>query len=108
MIDPLKSVFAAMPASQKARALAKLAYGLTICTRGAYPRGGGQEGSWERARALNEIQHRVMAQLQSLLEPGDAAFPDDVFVDVLFDFAKSGDGQGDLAWAFEMAIREVT
>ena len=86
----------------QARLLASLSHDLTIVAR-SYDGPEGREALSGILVALNELQHQITAQIGHLIG-NEERYPDDVFVEILFEHAeKSG-----LMPAFLRSIERVT
>jgi hypothetical protein len=86
--DEVKLAFLAESPERKLRIVSALAYNLTVGARGAYPGLVTEPQAATRLRSLNEVQHTVAAKLMNDLGGGSLGFPDEAFLDVLFDKAR--------------------
>ncbi len=95
------STLRAMPADQKLRVLALLAHNLTVAARAAYPGQVEPHLVTTKLPALNELQHTVTGRLMHLAAGDENGFPDDAFLEVLFEKAKRGDCEPELLHALD-------
>ena len=96
-------LFESLTHDEKARVLGQVAHFLTITARVVRT-----EGTPERQReqliAINEIQHRALAQMLAYQEARKERYPDrDIFV-IILDYAQNAGLQGDLQIALERAL----
>jgi hypothetical protein len=94
---------ASLTNDQKAELLAAVAHFLTITARGAYPGVDTPDGSFGRLMAFNETLHHLTSQIGSLTKH-HPLYPDDVFIQLLFEDAARGDCEQSLTRAFEQAL----
>jgi len=100
-IEAIKNYFSAIPAKQKMYFLALLAHDITVCARGSYPGEVQEEEVIKKLCALNEIQHNVTGQLVHMLANDNRSYPDETFIDIIFEKARDGDCEEDLIAAFK-------
>src|SRR5580704_3676599 len=99
---PAQTAYSALPPKGQTRFLAILAHEITVWARNAYPEiEKDREAAVSRLRAFNELQHKVGGQLIPVLEDDPKRYPDDVFVDILFDIARQASCEKQLAQEFE-------
>src|SRR5271154_5733446 len=80
----ISSRYLALDRQEQILLLAKLANRLTIVARDTYDLQGGVANA-VRLRAVNEAQHRILAQLLQVLTGDARRYPDDVFANILVD-----------------------
>jgi hypothetical protein len=83
MQTDLKARFTQLAKRDKQFVLAKLISNLTIASRAAYDSAESQR--FERMRAINEGIHTASNQLEAMLAEDSRHYPDDVFVQILFE-----------------------
>jgi hypothetical protein len=86
-IDEAIGRFESLSSDDKASALVQVAYHFTIAGRDVSIQGDCQEQR-DRLVALNEIQHKLVAQIQALLKNSSGRYPDKDFILVLEDVSK--------------------
>jgi hypothetical protein len=100
-MDPeVKTRFKKLTQTEKQYVLANVIHLLTISARDLY-----DVPDPERARKLeeiNEVIHTASGKLAELIADS-AQYPDDVFIDILYEVA--GDAQGAVSWAIETAFQ---
>jgi hypothetical protein len=79
--DQLAARYEALDLHHQQVFLAKLGEWLTLVGRGYYD----TEDGVSELRAVNEAMHRVLGQLQRMLDSNKHRYPDDVFANVLVD-----------------------
>src|SRR5262245_23597184 len=82
--DPI-AVYAGLTPQNRLRALARLAHGLTIMAREYYVPGTVDLTDPAAVREINELQHRVAAQVVALLDDHAMRFPDDVMAQIIME-----------------------
>jgi hypothetical protein len=97
--------FAGLPPQKQAHVLARLALDLTIHARCAYPGQVDERVAAGKLSAFNELQHTVAGHLTHLTAGDVRRYPDEVLVAILFDKARAGQCERDLAEAFERSLR---
>jgi hypothetical protein len=96
------NVLASLDNGDKLRLLANLAYNLTIIARDAYDETGLADA--DKLRSLNELQHRVLGELRSLIGgSSDRHLPDEVLAAMFFAERDDASLSRLLAHAFERA-----
>jgi hypothetical protein len=98
--DQVRKWFLKLPASSKPLLVALLSHNLTVAARASYPGQISSEAVASRFRTFNELQHTVSAKLIALNSGDVEQFPDEGFLDVLFEKARYGDCENDLLQAF--------
>jgi hypothetical protein len=83
---------------EKALAVSRLINNLTISARTHY----GEEDAEEKLRRINEVMHVASGKLRDVLSGTSKQYPDDVFVEILFEAA--GVCESDLASAVGIAL----
>ncbi len=100
--DQIKTRFSALSANQKIHLIALLEHNVTIAARGHYDEP--EECTRiKKSRAFNEILHTTSSQIAHMAAAQSKRYPDDVFIEILFDKARFGDCEAALLWAFENA-----
>jgi hypothetical protein len=98
--EEAKAAFVPLQAEQRLRVLALLAHNVTVAARTAYPGQVEDRLIAAKLRAFNEVLHTITGQLMHLLARDANGYPDDLFVDALFERAQQGNCGKDLADAF--------
>jgi hypothetical protein len=75
--------------SAQAILLSRLSLALTVEGRGLRPPWLPRNDAVDALSALNEMQHTISGHLVSLLKRSKDRYPDDVFINVLFDHARA-------------------
>ena len=83
------------------RVLSLLAHNLTVCARSAYLPEVSDDLARQRLRGLNELLHVVTSQLMHMVSDDAKRYPDDVFMDILFEQAQMNHSERDLLQAFQ-------
>jgi hypothetical protein len=104
-VEEAAHAYSALAAGEQARFLALFGHGLTIAARDAYEFQAPGVRAPERLRAINEIQHRVLAHIHSLLTNGEWRYPDDVLVSIMLEHDDMH-LHGQAMWAFEEALKK--
>lgn len=99
--------FSALEPEEQARFLALLAHELTVAARDAYEVGADGLNDPARARAINEVQHRVTGHLVALLRGDPARYPDDVLFGIVLEQQDAALRQR-LLEAFDRAVSLTT
>ena len=89
-IDQAIGRFESLSPDDKARVLGQLSYYFTIAGRDVSTQGDCQQQR-DKLVALNEIQHKLVAQMLTLLKNSSARYPDKDFFLVLVDMSKQAD-----------------
>ena len=98
--------YTSLPVEGKIELLSRLAHELTVVAREGYEVGGNGLTDPAFVRAINELQHRVTAQIVHIIGGGGSRYPDEVFMRMLF----ADDGltrQDRIAAAFAKSMRWV-
>jgi hypothetical protein len=82
-VDEAAAVYSALPQAEQVRFLASFCHRLTIAARDTYEFQAPGVRAPEQLRAINEIQHRVLAHICSLLRERESRYPDDVLVSIM-------------------------
>ncbi len=104
--DAAIAAFTRLAREDKIVFLLRLARELTVVGRDTYVPGGTGLECPERLRALNEIQHRLLAGCQGLVQDSPERFPDDVLVHIVLDEPQDVVLQRQLQHAFERALAQ--
>ena len=96
----LTKQFEGLSAPQKLYVLSALAHQITIHARGAYPGEVTDEQLKVLLPTLNEIQHNITSQLSRMLVNDSQRYPDDEFIQIIFEKAETGGCQQELIEAF--------
>ncbi len=100
-----KSAFAALPPESQARFLATVSYEATVWARHHYPEvADNAKLSLQVLRAFNELQHKLTAQVVHLLAGDEGRYPDDVFVDIMFECAEMAKCEAKLSQVFQRLV----
>jgi hypothetical protein len=99
--NEIRFVFVAMPSERKLRVLALWAHNLTVCARSTYSPEVVDDVARKRLRTFNEILHTLTGQLLHLVSNDLGRYPDEVFIDILFEKAQSEGCEAELCRAFE-------
>ena len=91
---------------QQVRFLALFGHNLTIAARDTYEFQSPKVRAPERLRAINEIQHRVLAHIAALTEEGDWRYEDETLLSICLDH-EDGHLRGQTGWAFDEALNKV-
>ena len=105
-IPQAKKQYLSLPKTSKRFVLASLAHQLTISARSAYLPEYGLEERFNTLQAFNEIQHQVSAQLDHKLT-GAESYPDDVFLDIVFEVAGKAGCERGVLWALDRALASL-
>jgi hypothetical protein len=97
-------VFAQLPHEDKLNFLVGLAHELTIVGRDTYCLGGSGLDSPQRLRALNEIQHRILAFCLALMKDDPKRYPEDVLLNIILDHPEDSKLQGQVRSAFDRIL----
>jgi hypothetical protein len=95
----------ALPEAEKINFLSLLAHNLTVAARASYP--GQIEGTEvaDRLRAFNEIQHTVTGQLLKVIANDARRYPDEDFINIIFEHAHDAGCEADFNWAVDFSLR---
>jgi hypothetical protein len=77
--------FIPLSREEKVRFLLRLAHELTLVARESYEPGTEALTHPARVRAVNEIQHRILAFLIALVEDDPRRYPDDVLLAIILE-----------------------
>ena len=98
--DEAVVAFSSLSASEQLRVLVDYAHGLTVIARDTYVPQTEHVADPRRLRMLNEIQHRVTAQMRRLISGSAERYPDDAVVRIII-----GEDDAELLTLFETALR---
>jgi hypothetical protein len=102
--DEARTTFADLSPQRKLQVVSLLAHNLTVAARGWYP-GESDEGKAARKlRVFNELLHTISAKLTALASGDPQRFPDDGFLDVLFEKAQQDRCEGELLQAIRIRV----
>ena len=101
--DEVRQRFLQLVESQQLSVLAAFGFNMTIAGRVTYVVGELGIRAPERLRAINEIQHRVMAHLLALVTQNGTRYPDDVLLSILLD-QDDEELRARTLWALERAM----
>ena len=96
----VKASFVGLQPDQQLRVLALLAHNVTVAARTAYPAHMEEHLVTGKLRAFNELLHTITGQLRHLIDGDLNRYPDDLFIDALFERAQQGNCERDLVDAF--------
>ena len=102
-----KAVFLGLAEDQKILFLSFFAHEITISARGAYPEQVEQNDEIGRLVTFNELQHNITSQMAHMLAKDEKRYPDQVFIDILFSKAGTGNCESDLVGAFDFALKHL-
>ncbi len=98
------STFLVLTAEEKIAVLTRVAFELTIFARNTYlPDSDGLKHP-EQLRIYNEIQHKLLGQLNKILTGDENRYPDDLFLQMLLEMAEPAEGLTKLPNTFEELI----
>lgn len=100
--DEVLAAYSRLEPNKQLRVLAGFARALTVVARGTYVPLTEDIADPRRLRVLNEIQHRVTAQMDALIRESAERFPDDA----IFEICTYDDPE--LLATFEKIFRERT
>jgi hypothetical protein len=103
-LDEVKAKFLALPEDRRARVVSLLAYNLTLGARAIFAVPVEEGLAVKKLRALNELQHMVSARLMRVVAGQQQDYPDEDFLDALFDQAQVGGCERDLLEAFQWSL----
>ncbi len=83
--DAAITAFSSYSHTEKEEFMAHLMYELTIIARDTYGTEGDSLTDPQRARRINEVQHRVSAYLWALLRNDQRRYPDDVLLRIILE-----------------------
>lgn len=106
-LSKIKVSYSTFSYDGKTSLLSVLALEITIRARGAYPEETDEKIDPKKLVGFNEIQHTIMGQLVKMLVKDEARYPDDVFLDILYEKAEDSSCEKDLFIALETAIDRV-
>ena len=86
-IDKAIERFESLSSNEKAKALLQIAYQFTIAARDVSTQSD-HHVQRDKLVALNEVQHKLLSQIQALLKDGTVKYPDKDFILVLEDVSK--------------------
>jgi hypothetical protein len=102
MRDKAIVAYSAMSPKNQARFLVRLGFEMTVWARGAYSSLTSDHSvSANLLQAYNELQHKISAQLMHLLYEDDHRYPDDVFINILFDMTMPAECEDKLVSTFD-------
>jgi hypothetical protein len=94
--------YSALAPNKQAIFLAELAFETTVWARGSYLLlTGDDHASAELLTRYNELQHKITAHLMHLLNGNALRYPDEVFVNILFDMSGVANCQDKLSRMFQ-------
>jgi hypothetical protein len=106
-VDEAAQVFSVLAPIEQVKFLALFAVNLTIVARDTYEFQAPGVRSPERLRAVNEIQHRVVQHIHSLLTAGEWRYSDDVLLSIMLATDDNDeDLRGQAMWAFQDAMKK--
>ena len=99
MNSTIAKKFLALPSTEKELFLARSGHHLTVEMRAALNETGTESDS-EKVAAINEALHLITGKLRDLLLQTDAQYPDDVFLEILWDRGHKCEKELDRAMTF--------
>jgi hypothetical protein len=100
----IKSRFLALEPDCKVPFLSTLGHNLTVCARSAYDGDLHLDEANKRLRGFNELLHTITGQLLKLVTEDSDRYPDDTFIDILFERGQNDQCETDLARSFEWSF----
>jgi hypothetical protein len=97
--EEARTTFSALSPQRKLQVACLLAHNLTVAARGWYPGETDDNKSARKLRVFNELLHTVSAKLMALASGDPHRFPDQGFLDVLFEKAQQDRCENDLLQA---------
>jgi hypothetical protein len=106
-VDEAAQVFSVLAPIEQVKCLALFAHNLTIAARDTYEFQAPGVRAPERLRAVNEIQHRVLQHIHSLLTASEWRYPDEVLLSIML-AEENSDGhlREQANWAFQDAMKK--
>ena len=96
------TAYKALSTKNQSRFLARLGLEITVWARAAYLALTAEERlTADLLTGHNELHHKLSAHLMHLLYENELRYPDDVFVNILFDMSKPAKCEEKLAEAFD-------
>ena len=105
-IDEIITIFSAYSLQEKEEFLAHLSYELTIVMRDSYEVGVDSLANPQRARRINEVQHRVSALLWASLRHDLQTFPDEFLVRLVMEHPDDSVLERQLSEAFTRLVSQ--
>jgi hypothetical protein len=105
--DEIRLLFSELSVDLKSYMLSLLAHQITVYARGAYPEQQPEREVILKLLTFNEIQHTVTGHLSRILSGDQKRYPDDSFIQILFEQASRGNCQMDLILAFSFAFKHT-
>jgi hypothetical protein len=103
--EDIKAQYAKAAPNEQLVILAGLAHEVTIIGRAYYTNGpDGQDAPGPTMIALNELQHQISGQMSHLARNNALRYPDDVFVNILFERAQYGHLEEEFLRGFALVI----
>lgn len=84
-VDDAITLFSSYSVEEQEEFLARLMHELTVLARDSYEVGQDGLTNPQRMRRINELQHRVSANLCALLRGDSQRFPDDVLIRIILE-----------------------
>ena len=97
------SEFSKLATEAQLRLLARFGHNLTIAARDTYEFQAPGVRDPQRLRQLNEIQHRVLGHMLSLMTPGAWRYSDDALMSIMLDH-EDEHLKAQAKWAFDDAV----
>ena len=105
-VDEAAQLFSVLAPIEQVKFLALFAHNLTIAARDTYEFQAPGVRAPERLRAVNEIQHRVLQHIHSLLTPGEWRYSDEALLSTMLAEENSDAHLREQAtWAFQDAMK---
>lgn len=102
-----REIFCKYSPQEQINFLIRLAHALTILARDTYEVGGKGLTNPFRLRLINEVQHRVMSFLMSLMKNDEKRYPEDVFLRIILEHPEDLELQQQLQETFDHLMAEV-
>ena len=99
--EEIKSRFSGLSTNRKIYLLIWLAHNITVSARMYYDEQPSLSKNMSKLRIFNEILHTISSQIGHMLSKSDR-YPDETFIDIIFEKARIGKCEKALIWAFEV------
>ncbi|HKS29413.1 MAG TPA: hypothetical protein VJS44_16400 [Pyrinomonadaceae bacterium] len=108
-IDDAIALFSSYSLEEQREFLTRLIHELTVLARDSYEVGKDGLTNPQRMRRINEVQHRISANLYALLHGGSYRFPDDVLMRIVLEHEDDKELERQLNNSFErLATNRLT
>jgi hypothetical protein len=79
--------FSSLPKSEQIGVISQIAHALIIAARETYVPQSNEIAKPFELRGCNELQHQLMGHLLKLIDNNTARYPDELFIQILFEMA---------------------